>query len=130
MTDIEAIEIFNRKLNAAQAVLDSGFGEHPGESATMYHRNKALYKVAISALQERIERERNEPLTLDELRKMDGEPVYLEIADGVYGLVDWTDQEVTMSRGMSLSITTAVVQGCVYRHRPAMPGEEQHEYAV
>ena len=127
MTDIEAIEIFNRKLNAAQAVLDSGFGEHPGESATMYHRNKALYKVAISALQERIERERNEPLTLDELRKMDGEPVWVTPL-GFWALVIskrgervklicndgetvWADKEIELV-------------GPVYRHRPAMPGEE------
>ena len=34
------------------------------------------FNQAISAIQERIERERNDPLTLDDLRKMDGEPVW------------------------------------------------------
>ena len=35
-----------------------------------------VHRVAISALRAQQEQERNEPLTLDELRTMDGEPVY------------------------------------------------------
>ena len=34
------------------------------------------HRVAISALRAQQEQERNEPLTLEELRRMDGEPVY------------------------------------------------------
>ena len=41
--------------------------------------------MAISALRQQ-EHDRNEPLTLDELRKMDGEPIYI-----VYGDVAWWD---------------------------------------
>ena len=44
------------------------------------------HRVAISALRAQQEQERNEPLTLDELRKMDGEPIYI-----VYGDVAWWD---------------------------------------
>ena len=43
------------------------------------------HRVAISALRQQ-EHDRNEPLTLDELRKMDGEPVYI-----VDGDVAWWD---------------------------------------
>lgn len=37
----------------------------------------SAYDMAISALQEQDERENPKPLTLDELRGMDGEPVWL-----------------------------------------------------
>ena len=81
----------------------------------------------LTALQERIDRERNEPLTLDELRKMDGEPVWVTPL-GFWALVIskrgervklicndgetvWADKEIELV-------------GPVYRHRPAIPGEE------
>lgn len=38
----------------------------------------AAVALAVSALRAQVEAERNEPLTLAELRKMDGEPVYVE----------------------------------------------------
>ena len=50
--------------------------------------------MAISALrQQETVTNRNEPLTLDELRKMDGEPVWVEFQDGsggCWGLVHIT----------------------------------------
>lgn len=53
-------------------------------------------EIAISALREKLEREKNEPLTLDELRKMYGEPVWVVWPDGrvksqwwVIGDADW-----------------------------------------
>lgn len=49
----------------------------------------AAIDMAIDALHARQEADKNEPLTLEELRKMDGEPVWAELADGrrEYGLV-------------------------------------------
>ena len=48
------------------------------------------HRVAISALRQQGQ-ERNEPLTLDELREMDGEPVWCEIyikgQSSFYGIV-------------------------------------------
>ena len=38
------------------------------------------HRVAISALRQQ-EHDRDEPLTLDELRKMDGEPVWIVAGD-------------------------------------------------
>lgn len=114
MTDIEAIEIFNRKLNAAQAVLDSGFGEHPGESATMYHRNKALYKVAISALQERIDREKG----CEWCNGIGKTPENWECSlVGEYGTVTTVDHEVIWT-------TATVCPVCGRKLKTAMTGEE------
>lgn len=42
-------------------------------------------KCAISALEERIDREKNEPLTLDDLKMMIGEPVFIVTS----GLKEW-----------------------------------------
>jgi len=59
----------------------------------------AMYDTAISALRAQAGAERNDPLTLDELRQMDGEPVWVcspgledgmawALADGEWALVD------------------------------------------
>ena len=44
-----------------------------------FQTEKAL-EMAISALRQQ-EQDRNEPLTLDELRQMDGEPVWIKLFD-------------------------------------------------
>ncbi len=48
-------------------------------------------KTAIAALHAQAEAERNNPLTLDELRQMDGEPVYIasDKRGAGYCIVDW-----------------------------------------
>ena len=56
MNDREAIVAFEKQLHSAQAVLDSGFGTHPGESDSLYRRLKEMAEAALSALQEREER--------------------------------------------------------------------------
>ena len=50
-------------------------------------------ELAITALHAQQEREKNKPLTLDELRKLNGEPVWLVDGDGneLWGLVDATN---------------------------------------
>ena len=80
MTREEAIKKFEKQLHSAMVVLDSGFGTRPGESDRLYRERKELAEIAISALRQqdhfREVTKKVEPLTLDELRKMDGEPVY------------------------------------------------------
>ena len=56
------------------------------------------FALAISALRERIERGNQKPLTLDELREMGGEPVYVVWPDGrikngwmIVGSTIWID---------------------------------------
>ena len=62
--------------------------------------------MAISAL--RAQQEPNTPLTLDELRKMDGEPVWVEFqdgSDGCWGLVHITVfNHVVLANGLYCTV--------------------------
>ena len=58
----------------------------------------------------------NEPLTIEQLREMDGEPVWLDVADGVWALVDTDDDCVWLDRGGSIDIYK--LTGKVYRRPP------------
>lgn len=58
----------------------------------------------------------NEPLTMEQLREMDGEPVWLDVADGVWALVDTDDDCVWLDRGGSIDIYK--LTGKVYRRPP------------
>lgn len=75
MTRDEAIKRFEEQLTAAMAVLDSGFGTRPGESDRLYRERKEMAEIALQALRNHEEHE-NQPLTLAELRQMNGETVY------------------------------------------------------
>ena len=46
----------------------------------------------------------NEPLAIEQLREMDGEPVWSEIAGGVWVLIDTDDDCVWLDRGGKISI--------------------------
>lgn len=90
MTREEAIVAFEKQLHSAVAVLDSGFGTNPGECDMLYRRRKEMAEIALAALRAQQEAE-NEPLTLDELRQMDGEPVWMQPKEknsGIWGFVD------------------------------------------
>ena len=50
MTRGEAIDLFEKQLTAAQAVLDSGFGSNPGENDILYRRRKEMAQIALTAL--------------------------------------------------------------------------------
>jgi hypothetical protein len=76
MTYDEAIKRCKNIRDGAVAVLDTGFGTHEGESDILYRRRVDFAETCISALREQTERENPQPLTLERLRKMDGEPVY------------------------------------------------------
>lgn len=76
MTKEEAIKRFEKQLKGAIAVLDSGFGTLRGESNRLYLERKEMAQFAIAALRDQEERENPKPLTLDELRNMNGQPVW------------------------------------------------------
>lgn len=68
----------------------------------------------------------NDPLTLEELRQMDGEPVWVHIAgslrglvdaDGVWGLVDADDSVVCFNLGEGIDFSE--IAGLVYRRKPS-----------
>ena len=58
----------------------------------------------------------NEPLTIEQLREMDGEPVWLNVADGVWALIDTDDDCVWLDRGGSIDIFRLI--GKAYRRPP------------
>lgn len=60
--------------------------------------------------------QQNEPLTIEQLREMDGEPVWLGIAGGVWGLIDTDGDCVWLDRGGSIGICK--LAGRVYRRPP------------
>lgn len=62
----------------------------------------------------------NEPLTLEELLRMDGTPVWLDVAGGMWALVDALDGCLWLDRGGSIDI--AKFAGKAYRRPPE--GEE------
>ncbi len=85
--------------------------------------------VAIAALRAQSEAEKNEPLTLEELREMDGEPVYVERPDGYkhyngWALVDvfWKAKNViylVSPHGPSDTCETLLKGGGkIYRRKP------------
>ena len=67
MTREEAIKVLEKQF-------DKSCGNYHYQNAEKLDFEDALW-MAISALRQQGQ-ERNDPLTLDELRKMDGEPVY------------------------------------------------------
>ena len=71
----EAIVLFEKQLKAAQVVLDSGFGTHPGEHDFLYRRRKEMAEIALAALRPAAA---DQPLTLEQLREMDGKPVWVD----------------------------------------------------
>lgn len=58
----------------------------------------------------------NEPLTLEQLLRMDGAPVWLDVAGGMWALVDALDGCLWLDRGGSIDI--AKFAGKAYRRPP------------
>lgn len=81
MSIADAIIEFEKQLHSAVVILASGFGSRPGENDRIYQKRKELAEIALHALRAQQEAEKNEPLMLDELRKMVNKPVYLRHVD-------------------------------------------------
>lgn len=82
-------------------------------------REKLMQEAADAleaAIREQEERENKRPLTLDELMEMDGEPVWLKIAGGVWGLVDMNVSVVWLNRGGDIDLDK--IAGLAYRSKP------------
>lgn len=50
--------------------------------------DQAACRLAVAALRAQMEAEKNEPLTLDELREMDGDKVYIQFIGACKGFYD------------------------------------------
>lgn len=82
-------------------------------------REKLMQEAADAleaAIREQEERENKRPRTLDELMEMDGEPVWLKIAGGVWGLVDMNVSVVWLNRGGDIDLDK--IAGLAYRSKP------------
>lgn len=81
----------------------------------------STYDMAIAALRSQQERENPKPLTLDELRQMDGEPVYDGLGYEWFILAEITDDEVIMTDGAVFDIDEDSMNTVIerfYRHKP------------
>lgn len=98
---------------------------------------REMYKIAAAALRAQQEAEKNEPLTLDELRQMDGEPVWIvESPDwGHWELsgeaVDYLEGRETDFYGMRHDDPAGryglhKLGWLAYRHEPVVHGEWIH----
>ena len=86
-----------------------------------YHQAAQIIDMLISALEgEPTLTPPNEALTLEQLWEMDGEPVWLDIANGVWGLVDTDNNCVWLDRGEDIDIYKLV--GKTYRRPPEEEG--------
>ena len=75
MTIEEAIKRCENIRDGAFAVLDSGFGTNDNENPLVYKKRVEFANICIAALRAQQERENPQPLTLEELLRMDGQPV-------------------------------------------------------
>ena len=73
MTREEAIVLIERAANELREMMKTI--TMPTSAAEQLQQEIDAHEIAISALRQQ-ERERNEPLTMDELREMDKEPVW------------------------------------------------------
>lgn len=125
MTRAEAISRFEKQLHEAMVVLDSGFGTRPGENDLLYRKRKEMAEIALQALREQEARENPQPLTIEELRQMHGEPVWVAVCHR-WGLVHVDDYGQLEGKPLVQVIDRGVVfardieKGHLhcYRHKP------------
>lgn len=65
-------------------MLDSGFGTNDNENPLVYKKRVEFANICIAALRAQQERENPQPLTLEELLRMDGQPVWVTFLDDVF----------------------------------------------
>lgn len=85
MTIEEAIKRCENIRDGAFAVLDSGFGTNDNENPLLYKKRVEFANICIAALRAQQERENPQPLTLEELLRMDGEIVYIPESEEYFG---------------------------------------------
>lgn len=80
---------------------------------------REMFKLVAEALREKAERENPQPLTIEELRQMNGEPIHIQglgwrINHGVnYGIDSWF-----LNTAEGKFIDMANFNGGIYRHKP------------
>lgn len=82
VTTGQAIECFHFRLKLCADSYNHAVARGYLKAATSHKRNMEIHQIAIAALQEKAERENPQPLTLNELRQMMGEPVWCTYEGG------------------------------------------------
>lgn len=72
--------------------------------------------MALDYLKDHFAERANAPLTLDELREMDGDPVFVNLDNGYWGIVDCKESVIAMPGHGILPF--AVSRGRIYRRKP------------
>ena len=119
MTDQEAIDRVQRELDTLQ-------GMWPKHSYWRFCLSR-VFNLAVKSLREQEERENPKQLTIEELRKMNGEPVWVEELSGLVDQTGWALVEVD-DRGYYKDIPFVRCHICqwnvisrklhCYRHKP------------
>ena len=105
-------------------------------SGTTMPDARKMLGVALSALREKQERDNPQPLTLDELREMDGQPVWVKYRAQVkfgepWGVVEeWmiVGAKVQFLRGMNRSVPFEKLspsESIAYRYKPKEAQDER-----
>ena len=115
MTREEAIRIL-------EGQFDKSCGNYRYQNAQKLDFEDALW-MAISAIRAQQEPESNQPLTLDELRQMDGEPVYIAENTEYWAVVNGFDERgiYLLSHGNPYDYGYFELYGktwLAYRHKP------------
>lgn len=83
---------------------------------------REMFEIAAAALREKAERENPKPLTLEELRKQEGCPVFLVIENidiQRWAIVDFSgDERTSFQNGVRLSNEVYGITWSAYRHKP------------
>ncbi len=88
---IEYFELFSDRAERKAVIFEKAYP--PFQSG--FWKDKELFDIAIAALRAQQERENPKPLTLEELREMHGEPVWVQSPDlpkyGRWAIVEGVD---------------------------------------
>ena len=100
-----------------QAICNGIYPEAEG-----YRRDLEAEQMALAALREKADRENPQPLALEELRQMEGAPVFLVVENiAVYrwAILDFSgDERTCFQNGLRLSNEVYGITWSAYRHKP------------
>ena len=90
---------------------------------TTVDKLKEAYRMAVSILRAQTDAPSNDPLPLEELREMDGEPVWVVIAGvGRYAVIEHCEKRSTkFTDGMEPPNDRYGIYWLAYRRRPEEP---------
>lgn len=86
VTTGQAIECFHFRLKLCADSYNHAVDRGYLKAATSHKRYMEIHQIAIAALQEKAERENPQLLTLNELRQMNGQPVWIA-EENAWGIV-------------------------------------------